>query len=118
VHLPARANAQSPAFDLVTVVRHAFAALRRTRPGHGAQALRPRRRAAPPHTSTAELTGRQDPYSGHDGMRAYARDISQVWKSLELTPTAFRAADHSVIVSAEPTPDQKTETNTVYVLWV
>jgi ketosteroid isomerase-like protein len=118
VHLPARANAQSPAFDLVTVVRHAFAALAGRDLDTVLKLCDPDVVPRPQHTSAAELTGRQDPYSGCDGMRAYARDISQVWKSLELTPTAFRAADHSVIVSAEPTPDQKTETNTVYVLWV
>jgi hypothetical protein len=82
----------------VTVVRHAFAAFAGRDLDTVLKLCDSRRRAAPPHTSTAELTGRQDPYSGHDGMRAHTRDISQVWKSLELTPTAFRAADHSVIV--------------------
>lgn len=71
-----------------------------------------------PHASTAQLTGRQAPYSGPEGLRAYARDISQVWKSLELTPTAFRAAKRSVIVFGRADSGSGTETNTVYVLWV
>jgi PAS domain S-box-containing protein len=71
-----------------------------------------------PHSSTTELTGRQAPYRGYAGLRDYARDISRVWKTLELTPTAFRAAGNSVIVFGRANSRSGTETNTVYVLWV
>jgi PAS domain S-box-containing protein len=71
-----------------------------------------------PHSSTTELTGRQAPYRGYAGLRDYARDISQVWKTLELTPTAFRAAGNSVIVFGRANSRSGTETNTTYVLWV
>jgi ketosteroid isomerase-like protein len=71
-----------------------------------------------PHQSTAELTGRQAPYRGHDGVRAYVRDISEVWESLTFTPTAFRTANQSVIVFGRADRRSGTETNTVYALWV
>jgi ketosteroid isomerase-like protein len=71
-----------------------------------------------PHQSTSELTGRQAPYSGHDGLRAYARDISRVWKTLKLTPTAFRPSKQSVIVFGRVDSRSGTETNTVHVLWI
>jgi ketosteroid isomerase-like protein len=71
-----------------------------------------------PHQSTSELTGRQDPYRGHDAIRAYARDISEAWKSLELTPTAFRAAHQSVIVFGRADSRSGTDTSTVHVLRV
>jgi PAS domain S-box-containing protein len=115
--VPAPATSRPPDLDPVTVVRRAFAAfagrdldklLELCDPG---VVLRP-------HSSTTELTGRQAPYSGHEGLRAYARDISEVWKSLELTPTAFRAASESVIVFGRANARSGTETNTIYVLWV
>lgn len=71
-----------------------------------------------PHRSTAELTGRPGPYRGYDGLRTYARDVSEVWKSLKLTPTAFRAAHQSVIVFGRAESRAGSETNIVYVLWV
>jgi PAS domain S-box-containing protein len=71
-----------------------------------------------PHQSTIELTGRQAPYRGHDGIRAYTRDVSDVWMSLELTPTAFRAVDHSVIVFGRADGRSGTDTNVIHVMWV
>lgn len=71
-----------------------------------------------PHPSTVERTGRQAPYRGYDGLRAYARHIRTVWRGLELTPTAFRAAHQSVIVFGRADSTSGTETNTVCVLWV
>jgi PAS domain S-box-containing protein len=71
-----------------------------------------------PHSSTTELTGRQTPYRGYAGLREYARDVSRVWRTLELTPTAFRAVDSSVIVFGRADSRSGSETNTVYVLWV
>jgi PAS domain S-box-containing protein len=71
-----------------------------------------------PHQSTSDLAGHQAPYRGHDGLRAYARDITRVWKTLDLIPTAFRAVNESVIVFGRADSRSGTETNTVYVLWV
>jgi PAS domain S-box-containing protein len=114
---PAPASSQSAELDPVALVRRAFGAFA----GRDLDTLL--ELCDPdvvlrPHASTAELTGRQAPYCGHEGLRAYARDISQVWKSLEVTPTAFRAANHSVIVFGRARSRSGTETNTVYVLWI
>ena len=114
---PAPPNPQTADHDPVAIVRRAFAAFAGRdldtllRVSHPDIVLRP-------HLSTAEITGRQTPYRGHDGVRAYARDISQVWMTLELTPTSFRAADQSVIVFGRADSRSATQTNTVDVLWV
>ena len=71
-----------------------------------------------PHQETSELTGRVAPYRGHEGVRAYIRDIADVWKSLKLTPTAFRPADGSVIVFGRAETNSGAETKTRDVLWV
>jgi ketosteroid isomerase-like protein len=71
-----------------------------------------------PHSSTVECTGREAPYRGYDGIRAYARDVSTAWRRLVFTPTAFRAADQSVIVFGRADSTSATETGTLYVLWV
>jgi ketosteroid isomerase-like protein len=101
----------------VTVVRHAFAALA----GRDLDTVLklcdpdvvPRPHPRPPPSSPAARTR-----IAATGMRAYAHDIRQVGKSLELTPTAFRAADHSVIVFGRADSRSETRTNTVYALWV
>jgi PAS domain S-box-containing protein len=106
-----------PELDPVPVVRRAFTAFaerdvdRLLELCHPDIVLRP-------HQSTSELTGRQAPYRGHDGIRAYTRDISEVWKKLELTPMAFRAAHQSVIVFGRADSRSTTETNVVHVLWI
>ena len=111
------ADRDAPELDPVTVVRQAFTAFAARdldtmlRFCHAEIVLRP-------HQSTAELTGHQAPYRGHDGIRAYVRDISDAWKSLELTPTMFRAAHQSVIVFGRADSRSGTETNTAHVLWV
>jgi EAL domain-containing protein (putative c-di-GMP-specific phosphodiesterase class I)/ketosteroid isomerase-like protein len=106
-----------PDLDPVTVVRQAFTAFARRdletmlAPCHPDIVLCP-------HQATAELTGRQAPYRGHDGIQAYARDISDVWKGLELTPTAFRAVDQTVIVFGRADSRSGTDTDVAHVLWV
>ena len=111
---PAR---QPPGLDPIDIVRSAFDAFAgrdldtMLRICHPDIVLRP-------HQSTTELTGRQAPYRGHDGLRAYLRDVRTVWNSLTLTPTAFRPADQSVIVFGRAEARSGTETDTVYVLWV
>jgi EAL domain-containing protein (putative c-di-GMP-specific phosphodiesterase class I)/ketosteroid isomerase-like protein len=114
---PAPPDPQTAELDPVAIVRRVFSAFAGRdvdtllRFSHPDIVLRP-------HLATAELTARQTPYRGHDGVRAYARDISQVWTTLELTPTAFRAADQSVIVFGRADSRSATQTNTVDVLWV
>jgi hypothetical protein len=71
-----------------------------------------------PHRATAELTGRQGPYRGHEGLRAYVHDVAAVWHSLELTPTAFRPANQSVIVFGRADTNSGAVAKTVDVLWV
>ena len=71
-----------------------------------------------PHRETSERTGREAPYRGHEGVRAYVRDIGDVWKSLKLTPTTFRPADGSVIVFGRAETNSGAETKTLDVLWV
>jgi diguanylate cyclase (GGDEF)-like protein/PAS domain S-box-containing protein len=71
-----------------------------------------------PHYETSALTGREGPYRGHEGVRAYVGDIAKVWKSLKLTPTAFRSATGSVIVFGRAAAGSGAETTIFDVLWV
>jgi PAS domain S-box-containing protein len=113
----AQADRESSQGDPVAVVRKAFNAFGGRDPDTVIELCHPEI-VLRPHKSTSELTGRQDPYRGHEGIRAYARDVSEVWKTLELKPTAFRAAGESVIVFGRADARSGEETNVVYVLWV
>jgi PAS domain S-box-containing protein len=113
----APADCRSPGDDPVTMVRRAFAAFA-GRDLDTMLGLCDPDVVLRPHSSTVARTGRQAPYRGYDGMRAYARDVSTAWRRLELTPTAFRAAHQSVIVFGRADSTSGTESNTVYVLWV
>lgn len=112
-----RADHHTPGSDPVTVVRTAFDAFARRdldamlRVCHPAVVFRP-------HHETSELTGRPTPYRGHEGVRAYVRDIADVWKSLTLTPTAFRLANQSVIVFGRAETDSRAQAKVLDVLWV
>lgn len=103
--------------DAVTLVRGAFEAFARRdvdtllEACHSDVVLRPYR-------DTSELTGRRAPYRGREGVRAYVRDVADVWETLKLTPTAFRSAGESVIVFGHAEADSGTGTKTVDVLWV
>jgi PAS domain S-box-containing protein len=103
--------------DPVTVVRQAFTAFA-GRDLEAMLALCHPDIVLRPHQSTAERTGRQAPYRGYDGIKAYARDVIDVWNSLELTPTAFRAAGQAVIVFGRADSRSGTDTDVVHVLWV
>jgi ketosteroid isomerase-like protein len=48
--------------------------------------------------ATASLSGRPEPYRGHDGMRQYFADVEQVWEELVLHAEDFRLIPGSVIV--------------------
>lgn len=48
--------------------------------------------------ATAERAGRERPYCGHAGVRAYFSDMSQVWGELSLHAEDIRAGTDSVVV--------------------
>jgi ketosteroid isomerase-like protein len=50
---------------------------------------------------TGEHAGRTEPYRGHDGMRAYFRDVAAVWEELRLTPREFRPVGDLVLVTGK-----------------
>jgi len=50
---------------------------------------------------TGEHAGRTDPYRGHEGLRAYFRDVAEVWEELRLTPREFRPAGDRVLVTGK-----------------
>ncbi len=103
--------------DAVGLVRRAFDAFAR-RDIDGVLAVCHPDVVLRPYRATAELTGRQAPYRGHDGIRAYFHDVADVWKSLKLTPTAFRAADQSVIVFGRAEANSGSEVMNLDMLWV
>jgi PAS domain S-box-containing protein len=47
--------------------------------------------------ATARRAERTTPYRGHEGVRAYLRDVATIWDELTLTPLTFRHAQDSVI---------------------
>lgn len=47
---------------------------------------------------TNDLTGRTEPYRGHDGMREYFRDMANVWDEVRLYPDEYREVNGSVLV--------------------
>lgn len=47
---------------------------------------------------TLELTGRHEPYVGHEGLRAYFADAEAGWSELVLHPRDVRVAGDGVIV--------------------
>jgi ketosteroid isomerase-like protein len=47
---------------------------------------------------TSRVAGRDGPYRGHDGMRAYFADVDRLWDDLVLHAEDFRAVPGSVIV--------------------
>ena len=49
-------------------------------------------------SGTARLTGRAEPYRGHDGLREYFADAGRVWDELTLHAEDVRATLGSVVV--------------------
>ena len=47
---------------------------------------------------TSELTGRTEPYRGHDGVRQYFADAERVWTELTLHAHDIRASAGGVVV--------------------
>jgi ketosteroid isomerase-like protein len=50
---------------------------------------------------TADYAGRTEPYVGHDGIRAYFRDVAAVWDDLRLTPSEFRQHGETILVTGK-----------------
>jgi ketosteroid isomerase-like protein len=48
---------------------------------------------------TSDYAGRTEPYRGHEGIRQYFRDVSEVWDDLRLTPRDYREVGDSILVT-------------------
>jgi ketosteroid isomerase-like protein len=67
---------------------------------------------------TGELAGRTDPYRGHEGMRAYFRDVAEVWEELRLTPREFRPAGDLVLVTGKVSARSRVRTVSGSTGWI
>jgi ketosteroid isomerase-like protein len=67
---------------------------------------------------TGEHAGRTDPYRGHDGLRAYFRDVAAVWEELRLTPREFRAAGDLILVTGKVSARSRSRTVTGSTGWL
>jgi ketosteroid isomerase-like protein len=47
---------------------------------------------------TAEVIGREAPYSGSAGLRDYLADVAQVWEELQITPSEVEARGATLLV--------------------
>lgn len=48
--------------------------------------------------TTGRLSGRHEPYIGHDGVREFVADYARIWDDLTVTPQAFHPAHGHVVV--------------------
>ena len=67
---------------------------------------------------TGEHAGRTEPYVGHDGLRAYFRDVASLWEELRLTPREFRAAGELILVTGKVSARSRSRTVTGSTGWV
>ncbi len=49
------------------------------------------------HAPTASLSRGGAPYLGHDGLRAYLRDVAALWSELRVEPRDFREGGDTVV---------------------
>jgi ketosteroid isomerase-like protein len=47
---------------------------------------------------TAEAIGRDTPYVGPDGLRAYLADVAEVWEELQITPSELQRRGDTLLV--------------------
>jgi ketosteroid isomerase-like protein len=47
---------------------------------------------------TAEAVGREAPYVGPDGLRAYLADVAEVWEELQITPSELHRHGDTLLV--------------------
>ena len=50
------------------------------------------------HTVTGMLAGRDEPYTGYEGLVEYMRDVSEMWDEIELTAADFHELSDSRLV--------------------
>jgi ketosteroid isomerase-like protein len=67
---------------------------------------------------TGEHAGRTDPYRGYEGLRAYFRDVAEVWEELRLTPREFRPAGDLVLVTGKVSARSRGRTVTGSTGWI
>jgi ketosteroid isomerase-like protein len=46
---------------------------------------------------TGRLAGREEPYRGHDGLRAYLADVGRLWQELRSEPDEYVELDDTVL---------------------
>jgi ketosteroid isomerase-like protein len=88
------------AADDVSVVKAVFAAFAERDLERLIELIHPQLEFA---TVTSDYAGRTEPYRGHEGMREYFRDVSQVWDDLRLTPRVFQEVGDTVLVTGRVT---------------
>jgi ketosteroid isomerase-like protein len=67
---------------------------------------------------TAQLTGRDAPYRGHDGVRQYFSDAEAVWSELSLHAHDIRASSGGVVVFGHAEGQHRGGTLRRRVLWL
>jgi ketosteroid isomerase-like protein len=67
---------------------------------------------------TGEHAGRTEPYRGHDGLRAYFRDVAALWEELRLTPREFRQAGELILVTGKVSARSRSRTVTGSTGWL
>ncbi len=67
--------------------------------------------------ATSELAGREGPYRGHAGARAYFEDLARVWDELELHADDIRATAGAVVVFGRVTGRRGGEGMQRAVMW-
>jgi PAS domain S-box-containing protein len=108
--------AATPASDALAVVRAAFDAFAERDIDTILELCDPDVAVRP--VATLARAGRSDAYRGYDGVRAYFRDVADVWADLRFETTAFREGDGSVIVFGNAHATVRDETAIDNVLWI
>ena len=67
---------------------------------------------------TGEHAGRTDPYTGHDGIRRYFRDVASIWEELRLTARDFRASGDVILVTGKVSARSRNRTVTGSTGWI
>jgi ketosteroid isomerase-like protein len=68
--------------------------------------------------ATSRAIDRTEPYRGHDGVRAYVRDVATVWEELTMTMMTLRRAGDSVIGFGRVEARRPGERMLASVMWV
>jgi PAS domain S-box-containing protein len=113
---PARRSVLPYTDDAIGIVRRAFAAFARRDLDAMLSACHPDLILRP--LVTARQLERSAPYCGHEGLRAYVRDVETVWDELTLTPLTFRQAEGSVIGFGQADARRGPDRRIASILWV